>query len=149
MVQDKAKKKDKVVINRQARTQLVWWLLNLRALYFNAAFISDPDNYFPRNAMMLFSDAAGGATSDWRKGGGCCYLDKNEYARGSWSDYILKHSVLDGQTWGRRLSILEGFGAAQTILIWLEDIVAAGAVAVMATIAALSGLMQGREVGSY
>ena len=44
---------------------------------------------------------------------------------------------------------MEGFGAAQTIPICVEDIVAAGAVAVMATIAALSGLMQGREVGSY
>ena len=37
----------------------------------------------------------------------------------------------DGQTCGRRLSILEGFGAAQTIPIWVEDIVEAGAVEVM------------------
>ena len=54
-----------------------------------------------------------------------------EYARGSWPTYILKNSVLEGQTWGRRLSILEEFGGAQTIPIWLEDIVAAGAVAIM------------------
>ena len=37
----------------------------------------------------------------------------------------------NGQTFGRRFSIREGFGAAQTIPIWVEDIVAAGAVAVM------------------
>ena len=54
-----------------------------------------------------------------------------EYARGSWPLYILKNSVLESQTWGRRLSILEGFGGAQTIPIWVEDIVAAGAVSIM------------------
>ena len=64
LVQDKAKKKDKVVINKQARTQLVWWFLNLRALSLDGAFISDPDGYFPRSAIMMFPDVAGGATSD-------------------------------------------------------------------------------------
>ena len=43
----------------------------------------------------------------------------------------MKNSVLNGQIWGRRLSILEGFGGAQTIPVWVEDIVAAGAVGIM------------------
>ena len=68
LVQDKAKKKDKVVINKQARTQLVWWVLNLRALSMDGAFLSDPDGYFPRSAIMLFPAAALGATSGGRGG---------------------------------------------------------------------------------
>ena len=51
--------------------------------------------------------------------------------KGTWPAYILTNEVKDGQTWGRRLTILEGFGAAQTMVIWAEDIVDAGAVASM------------------
>ena len=130
-MKDKDTKKDEVIINKQARCQLVWWLLNLRALSLEGAFIPDPDGYFPRSSVLLYPDAAGGATSDCKKGWGCCYQEKKEYARGSWPVYILKNSVLNGQTWGRRLSILEGYGGAQTIPVWVEDIVAAGAVGIM------------------
>jgi hypothetical protein len=45
--------------------------------------------------------------------------------------YILKNSVWNGENWGRRLSILEGYGGAQTIPVWLDDIVEAGAVGIM------------------
>jgi hypothetical protein len=45
---DRGKKKDEVTINKQVRTQLVWWLLNMRALTLEGAFIPDPDGYFPR-----------------------------------------------------------------------------------------------------
>ena len=79
----------------------------MRALSLEGAFIPDPDGYFPRSAVLLYPDAAGGATSDCKKGWGCCYPEKMKYARGSWPAYILKNSVLNGQTWGRRLSILE------------------------------------------
>ena len=64
LVRDKDKKKDEVVINKQARTQLVLWLLNLRALTLEGAFIPDPDGYFPNSAILLYPDAAGGVTSD-------------------------------------------------------------------------------------
>ena len=39
--------------------------------------------------------------------------------------------MLNGKTWGKRLSILEGFEGAQTIPVWVEDIVAAGSVGIM------------------
>ena len=67
LVKEKDTKKDEVIINKQARCQLVWWLLNLRALSLEGAFIPDPDGYFPRSAVLLYPDAAGGATSDCRK----------------------------------------------------------------------------------
>ena len=81
--------------------------------------------------MNLHPDAAGGATSDYRKGWECWYPEKKDYARGSWPAYILENSVFYGKTWDKMLSILEGFGGAQTILVWVEDIVAAGAVGIM------------------
>ena len=81
--------------------------------------------------MYLYPDAAGGATSDYRKGWECWYPEKKDYARGSWPAYILENSVFYGKTWDKMLSILEGFGGAQTIPVWVEDIVAAGAVGIM------------------
>ena len=88
---------------------MFWWLLNLHVLSLEGAFIPDPDGYFQRSAVLLYPDAAGGSTSACRKGWGCCHPEKKEYARGSWQAYILKNSELNGQTWGKRLSILEVF----------------------------------------
>ena len=73
---------EKRVIGKQARTQMVWWLLNLRALGSEGSFISDPDAWFPRTVVELFPDAAGGDTTDKRKGWGCCYPVKGEYIKG-------------------------------------------------------------------
>jgi hypothetical protein len=39
-----------------------------------------------------------GATSDKRKGWGCCNPGKMEYARGSWPGYILGNTLKFGQT---------------------------------------------------
>ena len=33
----------------------------------------------------------------------------------------------NGQTWGKRLSVLEGFGAAQCVTLWAKEIVRIGA----------------------
>ena len=70
LVKDKAWKEEMVTVGKQARVQLVWWLLNLRALEVEGAFIPDPDEYFPWGALVLYPDAAGGATSDSQKGWG-------------------------------------------------------------------------------
>ena len=59
LVKDKAKKKDVLAIFKQTRIKLVWWLLNLRALSLDGAFIPDPDGFFPKGAIMLFRDAKG------------------------------------------------------------------------------------------
>ena len=131
LVKDKAAKKEEVTIGKQARSQMVWWLLNLRALELEGKLIPDPDRYFQQGALVLYPDAAGGASSDGRKGWGCCHPGKNEYARRPWPAYILKNYVKNGETWGKRLTILEGFGAAQVMVIWAEEIVEAGAVAIM------------------
>ena len=64
------------------------------------------------------------------KGWGCVNPLTGEYARGVWPDYILKHEVRNGRKWGKRLSVLEGFGAAQVVSIWAADIVEAGAAAI-------------------
>ena len=96
LVKDKAWKEEMVTVGKQARVQLVWWLLNLRALAVEGALILDPDEYSPRGALVLYPDAAGGATSDSRKGWGCCNPDKLEYARGAWPAYILTNEARPG-----------------------------------------------------
>ena len=52
------------------QAQLVWWLLNLRAVGIAVSFITDPDGWFPRWCVELYPDAAGGVTRDQRKGMG-------------------------------------------------------------------------------
>ena len=47
-VEEKKAKQEVIVIGKQARVQMTWWLLNLRALGIEGAFISDPDSWFPR-----------------------------------------------------------------------------------------------------
>ena len=105
-------------------------MLNLRALGSEGSFLSDPDAWFPRTVVELFPDAAGGDTSDQKKGWGCCYPDKGEYIKGVWPTYIHKNEERNGRKWGRRLSVLEGFGAAGGLPVWVEEIVEAGAVAI-------------------
>jgi hypothetical protein len=46
LVKDKAGKKEEITIGKQARTQMVWWLLNFRALELEGALIPDPDEFF-------------------------------------------------------------------------------------------------------
>ena len=129
-VDEGKKQSDEIVIGKQARVQMVWWLLNLRALGSEGAFLSDPNDWFPRTVVELFPDAAGGDTSDQKKGWGCCYPDKGEYIKGVWPTYIHKNEERNGRKWGRRLSVLEGFGAAGGLPVWVEEIVEAGAVAI-------------------
>jgi hypothetical protein len=59
LVKDKASKKEEITIGKQARTQMVWWLLNLRALELGGALIPNPDEYFQLGALVLYPDAAG------------------------------------------------------------------------------------------
>ena len=129
LVQDAKSKKEEVVVGKQARVQMTWWLLNLRALSLEGAFIPDPQAWFPKNAVELFPDAAGGDTGDKKKGWGCCNPKKGEYIRGVWPDFILQNTLRNGRKWGRSLSVLEGYGGAQGVPAWVEDIVKAGAVA--------------------
>ena len=127
---DEAKKKDEVVVvGKQARVQLTWWLLNLRALSLEGNFIPNPQAWFPRTAVELFPDAAGGDSADREKGWGCCNPKTGEYITGVWPDYILQNVCRNGRTWGRRLTVLEGYGGAQALPAWVEAIVEAGAVA--------------------
>ena len=123
MVDEKKKKMDMVGIGKQARSQIVWWLLNLMVLGVEGAFISDPDAWFPRWVVELFPDAEGGDTKDKRKGWGCCYPRKNEYIRGVWPEYIHKNVERNARTWDRRLSVLEGFGGLGGLPAWVEEIV--------------------------
>ena len=90
----------------------------------------DPTPYFPRRALELFPDAAGGATSSKVKGWGCVCITLKEHAHGVWPRFILENKVRNGQTWGRRLSVLEGFGAAQCVTLWAKEIVRIGAAAI-------------------
>ena len=118
-----------VEVGKQARSQLVWWLLNLRAVGIEGAFINDPDGWFPRWCVELYPDAAGGATKDNKKGWGCCYPRRKEYIRGVWPKYILRNEERNGRHFGKSLSFLEGFGGAAGLPAWVEEIVEAGACA--------------------
>ena len=60
---------------------------------------------------------------------GVCYPVKREYIKGVWPEYIHKNVERNGRTWGRRLSVLEGFGGSGGLPAWVEEIVEAGAVA--------------------
>ena len=84
--------------------------LKLAALSLEENFIPDPQAWFPKTAVELFPDAAGGDSGDSRKGWGCCNPRTGECIRGVWPDYILKNEVRNGRKWGRALSILEGYG---------------------------------------
>ena len=49
LVKEEKGDKEVVEVGKQARSQLVWWLLNLRAVgILEGAFITDPDGWFPR-----------------------------------------------------------------------------------------------------
>ena len=70
MVDKKKEDMEVVEVGKQARAQLVWWLLNLRVVGIEGSFMTDPDGGFPRWCVELDPDAAGGATKDERKGWG-------------------------------------------------------------------------------
>ena len=120
LVEEKKGKMEEVKVGKQARAQMVWWLLNLRALGIEGVFISDHNAWFPRWVVKLFPDAAGGDTSDERKGWGCCYPEKREYIRRVWPAYIPTNVERNGRTWGRRLSVLEGFGGSGGLPVWVD-----------------------------
>ena len=122
-------KLERIVIGKQARVQMTWWLLNMRALGIEGAFITDPDSWFPRWVVELFPDAAGGDTKDVEKGWGCCYPKKMEYVRGVWPKFIHENTIRNGRQYGRSLTLLEGFGGLGGVPVWVEEIVEAGAVA--------------------
>ena len=130
LVADGQPKDLRVKVPRQTIFAMVWWLLNLRASSLEGTFIPDPTQYFPRRALELFPDAAGGATSSKVKGWGCVCITLKEHAHGVWPRFILENTERNGQTWGRRLSVLEGFGAAQCVALWAKDIVEIGAAAI-------------------
>ena len=67
MLEDGANLGIEVTIHKQAWMHLVWWLLNMRALPLEGTFIADPDGYFPKSAILLYPDEAGGDPSN------CCY----------------------------------------------------------------------------
>ena len=54
-----------------------------------------------------------------------------KYARGTWPKFILNHIVYTGKKWGKGLSLLKGFGGAQTMPIWAEALMVTGALAIM------------------
>ena len=105
------------------REALRWWLLNLRASSLEGTFIPDTTPYSPRRAIELFPDAAGGATNSKVKGWGCVCITLKEHVHGVWLKLILEKKERNGQTWGRKLSVLAGFGAAQCVALWANEIV--------------------------
>ena len=54
-------KKDKMIeLKTEVKVQLIWWILNLRALALVRQEILDPIEHFRLDSLVLFSDAAGG-----------------------------------------------------------------------------------------
>ena len=121
-----------VCINKQAMVCLVWWLLQLRVLQgCGGRKIPIPEDYLVSTALVINTDAAGGASSKEDQGWGVVNLSTMEWARGSWPKFILKNSVHMGAQWGRRLSVLEGFTGVLSVPLWAREIQEAGGAALM------------------
>ena len=99
--------------------QLTCWLLNLIALAIARQEILDPIDHFK---LVLYSNAAGGDTSNAMKGWGACNLETGEYARGLWPLIVIDNRKHMGEKWGSKLSVLEGFGGAADLSIWAEEV---------------------------
>ena len=120
-----------IVIGKETKLCLVWWLLNLRALQKAGSRIPHPDEFLVNSALVLHSDAAGGDSHKALQGWGLVNQASGEWARGSWPMFILKNKYVRGQRWGRRLSLLEGFAAVLMVPLWAKDIQRARGAALM------------------
>ena len=70
--------------------------MNLKSSSIEGTFIPDLTPYFPRRALELFPDAAGGATSSKVKGWGLVCITLKEHAHGVWPTYILENKERNG-----------------------------------------------------
>ena len=101
---------EELVIGRQVLACLAWWLLNLRVmLKVGGARIPYPEETLVSTALIINTDAAGGASSKALQGWGLVNTQAKEWARGTWPKFILLKTRHNGAKWGRRLSFLEGF----------------------------------------
>jgi hypothetical protein len=124
---------DKVVtINKPAMVCLVWWLLQIRVMQnCGGREIPIPERYLVSTALVIHTDAAGGASSKKTQGWGVVNLKTMEWARGSWPAYILGNTIHMGAKWGHRLSFLEGFTGVLAVPLWAGEIQEAGGAALM------------------
>ena len=90
-----------------------------------------PDEFLVNTALVLHTDAAGGARSKQTQGSGVVNLEKGEWARGSWPSYILNNTWHTGARWGHRLTFLEGFTGLLAVPLWAAEIQEAGGAALM------------------
>ena len=90
-----------------------------------------PEEFLVNTALVLHTDAAGGASRKQTQGWGVVNLEKGEWARGSWPSYILKNTWHTGARWGRRLTFLEGFTGLLAVPLWAAEIQEAGGAALM------------------
>ena len=123
---------DEIRIKRQTKLCLVWWLLHIRVLQKCGGLrIPYPDEFLANTALILHTDAAGGASRKETQGWGMVNLEKGEWARGSWPKYILNHTWHKGSRWGKKLTFLEGFTGLLAVPLWAAEIQEAGGVALM------------------
>jgi hypothetical protein len=119
-----------VNINTQTLVFMVWWLLQMRVLQnCGGRKIPIPEQYLVSTALVLHTDAAGGASSKADQGWGVVNLTTMEWARGLWLAYILGNTVHLGAQWRCRLSFLEGFTGVLAVPLWAGEIQEAGGAA--------------------
>ena len=108
--------KDQIVtLGQETRIQLIWWVLNLRALAVIHREILDPINWFTEDSLVLYSDAAGGSESDLNKGFGVFNHERLEGGRMAWPVYIHENRKYLRERWASKLTVLEGFAVASAI----------------------------------
>ena len=108
-----------IKILKQTKLCLVWWLLHMRVLQkCGGSMIPYPEEFLVNTALVLHTDAAGGASSKHTQGWGVVNLKKGEWARGSWPSYILNNTWHRGARWGYRLTFLEGFRGLLAVPLW-------------------------------
>lgn len=123
---------EEIVIGRETLICMVWWLINIRVMKRDdGARLPHPDGVLVHTALVLHMDAAGGATKDQQKGWEVVNLTAGEWARGSWSDYIIDNTVHHGRRWGHQLSFLEGFTDTLAVPLWTKEIQQAGEASLM------------------
>ena len=130
-IKNEKPKKAEVFLDKETRKQMLWWILNLQALSYEGNRIMDPLDFFPSRALVLYSDAAGGATKNGMKGWGICNLEKKEWDRDKWPKYIIENYENRGRKWGRKLTLLEGYAALKALVTWGKEAQEANGAALM------------------
>lgn len=116
-----------VDLDNNGCVQLWWWIVNIRVVIADGAPLLDPRKQFAVASLELFSDAAGGDSKRWKGWGAYCE-EKEEYVMMKWPKFILENKLYLGQTWGSKLTLLEGYAALMGLLTWLPEVMERGSV---------------------